>query len=115
MTFSNSGDKIETQEKQKRRKGAKMNAYNAYTYSGNVSAKKNRSLVRILWLYLRAFFETAFLRLRALDLRVAATIASFVAALGMIGGMECGAVPFYIGLPVCAAIAVAGLIAHFEE
>lgn len=115
MTFSNNGDIIIIQDKQKRRKDIKMNTYNAYTYRGNVSAKANRSLLRLIWLYLRAFFEVAFARVRAQDLRAVATVASFVAALGLIGGMEFGAVPFYIGLPVCAVIAIAGLVAHFEE
>ncbi len=94
-----------------------MNAYNAYEYKGNVSARKNRSAsvaVTLLRL-LRAVYMTVCERITLRGLRVAATVISFIAVLGFIGGMECGTVSIAAGVTFCLLIAGAGLAAHFEE
>ena len=94
-----------------------MNAYHAYEYKGNVSARKNRSAsaaamaIRLL----RAIWLTVCERVTLRGLHVAATVISFVAALGFIGGMECGTISISVGVTLCLLIACAGLAAHFEE
>lgn len=94
-----------------------MNAYNAYGYKGNVSARKNRSasVVDTLIRLLRAIALTVCERVTVRGLQATATIISFVAVLGFIGGMECGTISISVGVTVCLIIACVGLFAHFEE
>lgn len=92
-----------------------MNAYNAYGYRGNVTAKRNRSALRTALRFLRAVIEVILERVRAVEVRTASVILGFVAALGLVGGMECGMIPVYIGLPVCLVLAAAGLLTHFDD
>ena len=42
-------------------------------------------------------------------------IVGFVLALGLVGGMESGAVPLYVGFPICLVLGVAGLLTHFDD
>ena len=92
-----------------------MNAYNSYGYRGTIRAKRNRSAMYTLVRFLRAVFAVIGERVRACEVRVAAVLCSFAIALGMVGGMETGMVPLYIGLPVCLVLAAAGLLMHFED
>lgn len=94
-----------------------MNAYNAYnTYSGkrNVTAARKRTAPILLRL-LRAIALTVGERITLRGLRVTATLVSFFAALGFIGGMECGVISGAVGITLCLVIAAAGLAANFEE
>ncbi len=92
-----------------------MNAYNAYGYRGNVTAKRNRSALRTALRFLRAVLAVLAERVRGVEVRAAFVIAGFVLALGLVGGMESGIVPLYVGLPVCLILAVAGLLTHFDD
>lgn len=92
-----------------------MNAYNAYGYRGNVTAKRNRSALRTALCFLHAVLSVTAERLRAVEVRAAAVIVGFVFALGLVGGMESGMVPLYVGLPICLALGVAGLLTHFDD
>lgn len=94
-----------------------MNAYNAYGYKGNVSARKNRSasVADTLLRLLRAIYLTVCERVTLRGLQVAATVASFVVVFGLIGGMECGTISVAAGVTLCLVIACVGLVAHFEE
>ncbi len=92
-----------------------MNAYNAYGYRGNVTAKRNRSALRTVSCFLRAVLSVIAERLRTVELRAAAVVVGFVLALGLVGGMESGMVPLYVGLPVCLILGVAGLLTHFDD
>ena len=92
-----------------------MNAYNAYGYRENAMARRNRSTLGTMRRFLRAVFAVVGERLSSPEARVAEVIVSFVAAIGLIGGMESGAVPLYVGLPVCLVLAAAGLLTHFED
>lgn len=86
-----------------------MNAYNTYGYRRVV--KKKNTVSR----FLRAVFEVICERICAIEIRTAAMVFGFVLSLGVIGGMESGILPIYIGLPVCFVLAVAGLLTHFED
>lgn len=88
---------------------------NAYGYRENVRVKRNRSAFNTIARFLRAVFEVIMERVGAYEIRVAAVVCSFVVALGLVGGMECGSVPLYIGLPICLVLAVAVLLTHFDE
>ena len=68
-----------------------MNAYNSYACKGNVTAARKRQTSVLLRL-LRAVFLTVCERITLRGLRVTATLVSFFAALGFIGGMECGVI-----------------------
>lgn len=92
-----------------------MNAYNAYGYRENISARRNRSALGTMRRLMRAVFAVIGERLGSAEARVAAVIGGFVVALGLVGGMESGSVPLYIGLPVCLVLAAAGLLTHFED
>ena len=92
-----------------------MNAYNAYGYKGAISAGRNRSAAHTLLRLLRAIFAVIGERVRSVEARVATVIGSFAVALGVVGGMETGAVPLYIGLPICLGLAAVGLLMHFED
>lgn len=92
-----------------------MNAYNAYGYRGNVTAKRNRSALRTVMCFLRAVISVTVERLRTMEARATLVLVGFVLALGLAGGMESGAVPLYVGLPVCLLLAVAGLLTHFDD
>jgi|GEM_PF-1290482 len=92
-----------------------MNAYNAYGYRGNVTAKRNRSALRTALRFLRAVLEVIGERLAATEIRVASVVIGFAVTLGLVGGMESGMVPLYVGLPICLVLAVAGLLMHFED
>lgn len=92
-----------------------MNAYNTYGYRGNVTAKRNRSALRTAMRFLRAVFSVIGERLHAAEVRIAAVSVGFLVTLGLVGGMESGMVPLYIGLPICLVLAVAGLLIHFED
>lgn len=115
LTFSKSGVIIETQRNKTSREAVHMNAYNAYGYRENAMARRNRSAFGTMRRFLRAVFAVIGERLNSPEARVAEVIGSFVVALGLIGGMESGAVPLYIGLPVCLVLAAAGLLTHFED
>ena len=88
---------------------------NAYGYRENVRAKRNRSAFNTIARFLRAVFETIMERIGAYEIRLAAVACSFVVALGVAGGMECGTVPLYIGLPICLVLAAAVLLTHFDD
>lgn len=92
-----------------------MNAYNAYGYREVIRQKRNRSALSIVRRFLRAVFAVIGERVRAIEVRVAVVICSFVGALGVIGGMESGMLPLYVGLPICLALAALGLLTHFED
>ena len=88
---------------------------NAYGYKANVRAKRNTSALGTAIRFLRAVFAVICERIGAAELRVAAVVASFMVALGIVGGMECGAVSIYVGLPICIVLAVAALLTHFDD
>jgi hypothetical protein len=88
---------------------------NAYGYRTNVRARRNTSAIGTIIRFLRAVFEVICERVSAFELRVVAVAVSFVISLGIVGGMECGAVPLYIGLPVCIVLAVAALLTHIDD
>lgn len=88
---------------------------NAYGYRENVRVKRNRSVLNTIIRFLRAVFEVLCERISATEVRIAAVVGSFVIALGLVGGMECGSVPVYIGLPICLVLAAAALLTHFDE
>ena len=88
---------------------------NAYGYKENVRVKRNRSAFNTIIRFLRAVFEVICERVGASELRVAAVVVSFAASLGLVGGMECGTVPVYIGLPICLILAAAALLTHFDD
>ncbi len=92
-----------------------MNAYNSYGYRGTIGARRNRSAIGTFLRLMRAIFAVIGERLRAVEVRVAAVIGSFVVGLGLIGGMESGMVELYIGLPICLVLAAAVLLMHFED
>ena len=46
-----------------------MNAYNAYGYKGNVTAKRNRSALRTVLCFLHAVFAVIAERLRTAEVR----------------------------------------------
>lgn len=92
-----------------------MNAYNAYGYRGNVTAKRNRSALRTALRFMRAVAEVVMERIRGVEVRAAFVVIGFALALGLVGGMESGAVPLYIGLPICLVLAAAGLLTHFDD
>lgn len=91
-----------------------MNAYNTYGCKGNVTAGRKRPASVTLRL-LRAVYLTVLERITLRSLRVTATVVSFFAALGFIGGMECGVISGAVGITICLVIAAAGLVANFEE
>ncbi len=88
---------------------------NAYGFKENVRVKKNRSVFNTIARFMRAVFEVIMERIGAYEVRVAAVALSFLTALGLVGGMECGTVPLYIGLPICLVLAVAVLLTHFDD
>ena len=88
---------------------------NAYGYNTNVRTRRNTSALGTAVRFMRAVFEVVRERVGAFELRVAAVLACFVATLGIAGGMECGSVPLYIGLPVCLILAAAVFFTHFED
>lgn len=88
---------------------------NAYGYKTNVRVRRNTSALGTIIRFLRAVFEVVCERVSAFELRVMAVAASFIISLGIVGGMECGAVPLYIGLPVCFVLAIAALLTHIDD
>ncbi len=86
-----------------------MNAYNTYPYRRAV--KRRSAFARLL----RAVFEVVCERVCAVQVRTAAVVTGFAISLGLVGGMESGVLPLYIGLPVCLVLAIAGLLIHFED
>lgn len=114
LTFSKSGVIMKVQKKNGQ-EAVQMNAYNSYGYRGTIGVKKNRAAVRTLVRLVRAILAVIGERLRACEVRVAAVLGSFAVALGLVGGMESGMVPLYIGLPICLVLAAAGLLMHFED
>lgn len=91
-----------------------MNAYTSYACKENVTAARKRQTSFLLRL-LSAVFLTVCERITLRGLRVTATLVSFFAALGFIGGMECGVISGALGITICLIIAAAGLVANFEE
>ena len=92
-----------------------MNAYRMDAYTGNVRVRRNKSVGHVVLRVLRAFFEVLAERLSADTIRASAVGVSFLVALGVIGGMETGAVSVYVGLPVCVAAAAVGLLTRIED
>ena len=88
---------------------------NAYGYRTNVRVKKNTTAIGTAIRFLRAVFSVIGERIGAVELRIAAVIASFILTVGIAGGMESGNVPIYIGLPICITLAVAALLTHFDD
>ncbi|MBQ6893002.1 MAG: hypothetical protein IJN48_02240 [Clostridia bacterium] len=87
---------------------------NAYGYKVNTRARKSSAFGTAIR-FLRAVFEVIGERIGAAELRIAAVVVSFGIALGFVGGMECGAVPLYIGLPACIILATSALLTHFDD
>ena len=88
---------------------------NAYGYKENVRVKRNHSVFNTIYRFLKAVFEVLAERITKCEIRVAAVVGSFVIALGLVGGMECGSVPVYIGLPICLVLSAAALLIRFEN
>ncbi len=86
-----------------------MNAYNTYSYRRTV---KRRGVVSRL---LRAIFEVVCERLCSVEARIALVAIGFLLTLGLVGGMESGALPMYIGMPVCLVLAIAGLLINLDD
>lgn len=88
---------------------------NAYGYKVNSRVKKNSSALGTAIRFMRAVFSVLGERIGAVELRIASVIAGFIVTLGVVGGMECGSVPIYIGLPVCIILTIAALLTHFDD
>ncbi len=88
-----------------------MNAYNTYGYRGTAKRKSASTAMRLL----RAIFAVICERICAAHIRAIALGVGFVVSLGIVGGMESGIVPLYIGLPLCLVFAAAGLLMRFED
>lgn len=88
---------------------------NAYGYRENSKVKRNRSALATAIRFMRAVFEVICERITANGVRTAAVVISFLLALGIVGGMESGAISLYIGLPVCLIIGAASLLMHFDD
>ena len=86
-----------------------MNAYNTYPYRRTL--KRKSTVAR----FLRAVLAVICERLAAVEVRTAAVVTGFAVALGLVGGMESGVLPIYIGLPICLVLAAAGLLIRFED
>ena len=86
-----------------------MNAYNTYPYRRTL--KRKSTVAR----FLRAVLVVICERLAAVEIRTAAIVTVFAVALGLVGGMESGVLPIYIGLPICLVLAAAGLLIRFED
>lgn len=91
-----------------------MNAYNTYGCR-NITTKRKTSVFNTFFRLLRAVFAVICERITAVEIRTACIVAGFAVALGVIGGMESGVLPLYIGLPVCLVLSAAGLLTHFED
>ena len=92
-----------------------MNAYRIDSYRGAYGRKKYRApaalrllhaIFSVLWEVLCAHAETV---------RAALVLTGLVVILGIVGAMECGAMPFSVGIPICALISVFALRAHFTD
>lgn len=92
-----------------------MQAYRVGELNGNVAVGRARSHPHSLLRILRAVASVIAERLAFCEVSAVLTAVGFVLCLGLVGGMECGVVPLYIGLPVCLLAAVGSLLAHFEE
>ncbi len=88
---------------------------NAYGYNTNQRAVRGYSRINTIVRFLRAVLSVIAERVGAFELRVMAVAASFIVTLGVVGGMECGSIPLYIGLPVCLILAVAALLTHIDD
>lgn len=88
---------------------------NAYGYNTNRRVAKGYSRFNTIVRFLRAVIAVIAERIGAFELRVIAVAASFAVTLGIVGGMECGSIPLYIGLPVCLILAVAALLTHIDD
>ena len=88
---------------------------NAYGYNTNQRVARGYTRVNTVVRFLRAVLSVIAERIGAFEMRVMAVAASFVLTLGIVGGMECGVVPLYIGLPVCLILAVAALLTHIDD
>ncbi len=88
---------------------------NAYGYRENMKVKRGRRHGSAVARLLRAVFEVVCERITAANVRMAAVLVGFFVALGIVGGMESGAVSLYVGLPVCLAIAASALLMHFDD
>jgi hypothetical protein len=88
---------------------------NAYGYNTNVRTRRNTSALATAVRFMRAVLEVIGERISAFEIRVAAVLVGFVVTLGIAGGMECGSIPLYIGLPICLVLAAAVLFTHFED
>ena len=88
---------------------------NAYGYNTNRRVAKGYSRFNTIVRFLRAVIAVIAERIGAFELRVIAVAASFAVTLGIVGGMECGSIPLYIGLPVCLILAVAALLTLIDD
>ena len=92
-----------------------MNAYNTYGYKANTSAKRKPSALNTFVRVLRVTAEVVCERLSAVELRSALLALAFTLAIGIVGGMEGGTIPMYVGMPVCLALGGACLIGNLED
>ena len=88
---------------------------NAYGYRENLKTKRSASAISTAIRFLRAVFEVLCERITARAVRIAAVMASFIISLGLVGGMESGSVPIYIGFPICLIFAIAVMFIHFDD
>ena len=77
-----------------------MNAYNTYGYKSNTSLKRKPSVWNTFVRVLRATASVTCERLATVEIRTVSLVAGFILALGLVGGMECGSIPMYVGMPV---------------
>lgn len=92
-----------------------MDAYRVWELNENVASGRVRARRRRLVRILRAVLSVIVERILSCETAVVLTVVGFVVCLGLVGGMECGTVPLYVGLPLCLLAAVGGLLVHFEE
>ncbi|MBQ4151106.1 MAG: hypothetical protein IJC81_04820 [Clostridia bacterium] len=88
---------------------------NTYGYKENVRVKRNHSVFNTIYRFLKAVFEVLAERITKCEIRVAAVIGSFAVLLGIVGGIESGAISLSIGLPICLVLSAAALLIRFEN
>ena len=88
---------------------------NAYGYKENVRVKRNRSVLNTIYRFLKAVFEVLVERITKCEIRVAAVMTGLAVLIGVVGGIESGAISVSIGLPVCLVLSAAALLIRFEN
>ena len=106
---------MKTQGYENNREVVNMNAYNTYGYKSNTSLKRKPSVWNTFVRVLRATASVTCERLATVEIRTISLVAGFILALGLVGGMECGSIPMYVGMPACLLLGGACLLTNFDD